>query len=128
MKALAVALLTSAAVFSVGSAKATDTGSRYNIPEAQPVRLICTEDGRCFRIIRGREFRGHDEMGPRFREGERDRFHEGEMGRFHESEMGRFHEGRMLREEHRATEPTHAGEPHTGVTTGQGSIHMAPPQ
>jgi len=121
MKALAVALLTSAAALSVSSAKATETGSRYTIPEAQPVRLICTEGGRCFRIIRGHEIsreRLREEMGPRFREGRE------EMGPRVREELGR-------RIEQRTSEP-HAGEPHTGITTGQGHTigqgHMAPGQ
>ena len=77
MKPLAVALLIGAAALSVGSARATDilTGSGYAGPDTQPVRLICDEDGRCYRS-RGHVY-SHD-YGPRYRSYEHRRYYRDE--------------------------------------------------
>jgi len=56
MRALAIALLAGAASLSVGSARATDiyTSSEYTNPDlVQQVRLVCDEDGRCYRTRGG---------------------------------------------------------------------------
>jgi hypothetical protein len=71
MKLLAVALLTGAAALSAGSARATDlfASGGYTNPDAmQQVRLVCDEDGRCYRT------RGHVysyDYGPRYRDDRR---------------------------------------------------------
>jgi hypothetical protein len=53
---LAIALLAGIGALSAGSAKATDiyTSSEYTNPDfVQQVRLICNEDGRCYRTRGG---------------------------------------------------------------------------
>lgn len=58
MRNFAIALLAGVGALSVGSAaKATDIYSttEYSNPElVQPVRMVCDEDGRCFRTHGGR--------------------------------------------------------------------------
>jgi hypothetical protein len=56
MRKLAIALLAGAGALCVGSANASDiyTSSEYtNSDLLQPVRMVCNEDGRCYRT-RGR--------------------------------------------------------------------------
>ena len=56
MRKLAITLLAGAGALSVGSAKATDiyTSSAYTNPDlVQPVRLVCNDDGRCYRTRGG---------------------------------------------------------------------------
>ena len=56
MKTLAIALLAGAAVLSAGSAKASDiyTTSEYANPDlVQQVRLVCDENGNCYRTRGG---------------------------------------------------------------------------
>ncbi len=56
MKALAIALLAGAGALAAGGAKATDiyTTSEYTNPDlVQQVRLVCDEDGRCYRTRGG---------------------------------------------------------------------------
>jgi hypothetical protein len=57
MRTFAIALLAGVGALSVGSAaKATDiyTTSEYTNPDlVQQVRLVCDEDGRCYRTHRG---------------------------------------------------------------------------
>lgn len=56
MKTLAIALLAGVGALSIGSAKATDiySTSEYFDPDmVQQVRLVCDEDGRCYRTRRG---------------------------------------------------------------------------
>lgn len=58
MKSVAIALLAGAAALSAGSAaRATDiyTSSEYTNPDlVQQVRMVCDEDGRCYRTRGGR--------------------------------------------------------------------------
>jgi hypothetical protein len=57
MKTFAIALLAGVGALSVGSAKASDiyTSSEYTSPDlVQQVRLVCDEDGRCYRTRGGR--------------------------------------------------------------------------
>jgi hypothetical protein len=56
MRAIAIALVAGAASLSVGSARASDiyTSSEYTSPDlVQQVRLVCDEDGRCYRTRGG---------------------------------------------------------------------------
>jgi len=56
MKTFAIALLAGVGALSVGSAKASDiyTSSEYTSPDlVQQVRLVCDEDGRCYRTRGG---------------------------------------------------------------------------
>jgi hypothetical protein len=56
MKTLAIALLAGAAALSAGGAKASDiftSGEYANSDLVQQVRLICDEDGNCYRSRRG---------------------------------------------------------------------------
>jgi hypothetical protein len=56
MRKLAIMLLAGAGAMSIGSAKATDiyTSGEYAAPDLiQQVRMICNEDGRCYRTRGG---------------------------------------------------------------------------
>src|SRR6476620_7275918 len=56
MKTFAIALLAGVGALSVGSAKASDiyTSSEYTSPDlVQQVRMVCDEDGRCYRTRGG---------------------------------------------------------------------------
>ena len=56
MKTFAIALLAGVGALSVGSAKASDiyTSSEYTNPDfVQQVRLVCDDDGRCYRTRGG---------------------------------------------------------------------------
>jgi hypothetical protein len=56
MRKLAITLLAGVGALSVGSAKASDiyTSSEYTNPDlVQPVRMVCNDDGRCYRTRGG---------------------------------------------------------------------------
>jgi hypothetical protein len=55
MKKIAITLLASAGALFVGSANASDIyTSEYSNPDLmQPVRMVCNEDGRCYRTRGG---------------------------------------------------------------------------
>jgi hypothetical protein len=58
MKKIAITLLAGAGALFVGSANATDiyTSNEYtrsDLPLLQPVRMVCNEDGRCYRTRGG---------------------------------------------------------------------------
>ncbi|MGZ5873966.1 MAG: hypothetical protein ACXWKP_17835 [Bradyrhizobium sp.] len=85
MRKLAIALLAGTGALFVGSANASDiyTSSEYtNSDLLQPVRLICNEDGRCYRTRGGRRVIVEDSYNyaPRERYIERRGYHDWDDG------------------------------------------------
>src|SRR5258705_12209882 len=81
MKTFAIAVLAGVGALSVGSAKASDiyTSSEYTSPDVvQPVRLVCDEDGRCYRTRGGSRVIVRDsyDYAPRERYIERRSYHD----------------------------------------------------